>query len=165
MKNVLAIDHEKCTGCRACELVCAVYHEGVSNPSLSRINVIKWEAEGLYVPVSCQQCEDAPCKMTCPVKAIYRHADLDCLVIDYEKCIGCRSCVTACPFGAMNFNAYEKKVFKCDYCDGDPQCVRFCEVKAVSYVTANRLSTNKKRKAAEKISAAQKEGAILATGT
>lgn len=161
MAKVLLIHHEKCTGCRLCELVCSVSHEGVSNPSRSRINVVKWESEGLYIPVSCQQCEDAPCKAACPVKAIERDPVLDYVKIDYDKCIGCRSCVAVCPFGGMNFDVKNKKVFKCDLCDGDPQCVRFCEVKAIEYVEADQLSMGRKRDAAQKISAAQKEAAAL----
>ena len=144
-----------------CELVCSVYHEGVSNPTKSRINIIKWEAEGLYIPVTCQQCEDAPCKAACPVKAIDRDETLNRVTIDYDKCIGCRSCMAVCPFGAMGFDITNKKVFKCDLCDGEPQCVKFCEVKAVEYVEAETLNIKKKREAAQKISAAQKEAAAV----
>jgi carbon-monoxide dehydrogenase iron sulfur subunit len=157
MAKILMINHEKCTGCRLCELVCSVTHEGVSNPSRSRINIIKWEAEGLYIPMSCQQCEDAPCMTICPVKAISRDQELDYVKIDYDVCIGCRSCVAVCPFGAMGFNVKDKKVFKCDLCEGDPQCVRFCEVKAVEYVDANQINILKKREAAKKQSIAQKK--------
>lgn len=161
MAKVLMINYEKCTGCRLCEIVCSVKHEGVSNPSRSRINIVKWESEGLYIPISCQQCEDAPCKATCPVKAIYRDEELNCVKIDYDVCIGCRSCVAVCPFGAMSFDIKNKKVFKCDLCEGEPQCVRFCEEKAVDYVEADRLSLTKKRDAAQKVSAAQKEAAAI----
>ena len=157
------INHEKCTGCRLCELVCSVSHDGVSNPARSRINIIKWEAEGLYIPMSCQQCEDAPCMTICPVKAISRDQELDYVKIDYNVCIGCRSCVAVCPFGAMGFNVKDKKVFKCDLCEGDPQCVRFCEVKAVEYVDANRINILKKREAAYKQSIAQKKALDLKT--
>jgi Fe-S-cluster-containing hydrogenase component 2 len=161
MAKILMINHEKCTGCRLCELVCSVSHEGVSNPSRSRINVIKWEAEGLYIPMSCQQCEDAPCMTICPVKAISRDQALDYVKIDYDVCIGCRSCVAVCPFGAMGFNVKDKKVFKCDLCEGDPQCVRFCDVKAIEYVDANQLNIIKKREAAQKQSIAQKKAVDL----
>lgn len=157
MAKILMINHEKCTGCRLCEIVCSVFHEGVSNPSRSRINIIKWEAEGLYIPMSCQQCEDAPCMTICPVKAISRDQALDYVKIDYDVCIGCRSCVAVCPFGAMGFNVKDKKVFKCDLCEGDPQCVRFCDVKAVEYVDANQINILKKREAAQKQSIAQKK--------
>lgn len=159
--KVLMIDHEKCTGCRLCELVCSVFHDGVSNATRSRIKIMKWEAEGLYIPISCQQCQDAPCKIICPVKAISRDEKLNRVIVDQSKCIGCRSCVSVCPFGAMNFNVIDRKVFKCDLCDGDPQCVRFCDVKAVDYVEADRVSTLRKKSAAEKIFAARKEAVAL----
>jgi len=164
MAKVLMIDHEKCTGCRLCELVCSVNHEGVSNPSRSRINVIKWESEGLYIPMSCQQCEDAPCLAICPVKAISRDRGLDYVKVDYNVCIGCRTCVAVCPFGAMSFDVNGKKVIKCDFCEGDPQCVRFCDVKAIDYVEADRPSMVKKRDAAQKQSMAQKKASTLDTG-
>jgi len=61
----------------------------------------------------------------------------------------------------MGFNVIDRKNFKCDLCDGDPQCVRFCEVKAVEYVEADRVSTAKKKTAAEKITAARREAAAL----
>ena len=161
MEKVLSINYEKCTGCRLCELVCAVSHDGKSNPMRSRIRVMKWEHEGLYIPTSCQQCEDAPCMNVCPVKAISRDEDLQYVKVDYDVCIGCRSCVAVCPFGAMSYNTKDKKVFKCDLCEGDPQCVRFCDMKAIDFVPAADLSIDKKRNAAERVSKAGKTAAAL----
>ena len=161
MAKVLYVNHDKCTGCRLCELVCAVSHDGISNPARSRIRVMKWEAEGLYVPMTCQQCQDAPCLNVCPVKAISQEADTGRVLVDYNTCIGCRSCVSVCPFGAMSFNTIDRRVLKCDLCDGDPQCVRFCEVKAVDFIEANDVSLIKQRKAAERLSAAGKDAAAL----
>ena len=161
MAKTLYIDYQKCTGCRLCELVCAVFHDGISNPSRSRIKVMKWEAEGLYIPMSCQQCQDAPCMNVCPVKAISRDEELGRVFIDYDICIGCRSCLAVCPFGAMNFNIKDKQVFKCDLCDGDPQCVRFCEVGAIDFLEMDDVSIYKKRDAATRISVAGKEAAAL----
>ena len=155
MAKALYIDYQKCTGCRTCELVCAVQHDGCSNPARSRIRVVKWEDQGLYIPMSCQQCQDAPCLNVCPVKAISKDDSLGRMMVDYDICIGCRSCVTVCPFGAMSYNVIDKKVFKCDLCDGDPQCVRFCDVKAVDLVEAEDVSILKTRMAAEKISRAR----------
>jgi Fe-S-cluster-containing hydrogenase component 2 len=151
MAKVLCIDYQKCTGCRTCEQVCAVKHDGVLNPMRSRIKVMKWEAEGLYVPMSCNQCLDAPCMNVCPVKAISRDDELERVWVDYDLCIGCRSCVAVCPFGAMNFNPIEHQVFKCDLCDGDPECVRFCDVGALTYIDSEEVATEKKRLAAQKI--------------
>ncbi len=161
MGKVLMLDYAKCTGCRTCELVCSVKHEGAANPSKSRIKIVKWEWEGLYVPMSCQQCVDAPCMEVCPVKAISRDESLSVVQVNQETCIGCRMCVAACPFGAMGFNVDSKKVYKCDFCDGDPQCSRFCETKAVDYVEASQVSGVKQLAAAEKLTAAVKQGAAL----
>ena len=161
MNKVLQIDYEKCTGCRLCELVCSVKHDGVSNPMRSRIKVIKWEAEGLYVPMSCQQCEDAPCLTACPAKAISRNEALQRVEVDYDICIGCRTCVSVCPFGAMSFNTIDRKVIKCDLCDGEPQCVRFCDVKAVDFVQAADANLVKKREAASRLHLAGKKATEL----
>ena len=159
--KVLNIDYEKCTGCRLCELVCSVKHDGISNPVRSRIRVIKWEAEGVYVPMSCQQCQDAPCMVGCPAGAISRNDVMERVEVDYDLCIGCRTCVSVCPFGAMNFNPIDRKVIKCDLCDGEPQCARFCEVKAVEFVDANRVGQIKSRSAAQRVRTADKRAAAI----
>jgi Fe-S-cluster-containing hydrogenase component 2 len=62
----------------------------------------------------------------------------------------------------MNYNVIDRKVFKCDLCDGDPQCVRFCDIKAVEYKDASDVSILKKREAAQRIRLASKEAASLA---
>jgi len=152
MAKVLVIDYEKCTGCRICEQVCTVKHEGVVNPARSRIRIIKWEQEGRYVPMVCQQCESAPCQSICPVKAISRDENLNRVMVDYDICIGCRMCVAICPFGGMSFDPIAQKVIKCDFCDGDPQCVRFCEENAIQYVDASEQSLEKQVAIADKFS-------------
>lgn len=161
MQKVLSVDFHKCTGCRLCELVCPVMHDGISNPTRSRIKIIKWEAEGQYFPMICQQCENAPCKNACPMGAISRDKDFGHMSVDYDLCIGCRTCVGVCPFGAMNYNVTDQKVFKCDLCGGDPQCARFCEEQAVAFVEADDLSQAKKREAATRLLNAQKSAASL----
>ena len=148
--KVLLIDHEKCTGCRLCELVCSVFHNGSSNPSRSRIKVVKWEDVGFYLPTTCQNCEKPFCVEVCPTKACHKDVDHQRVVIDRDKCIGCKTCIIACPFGAPLFDHVERVSIKCDYCDGEPQCAAFCEVKAVDYVDAEKLNFNKKREAALK---------------
>ena len=133
----------------------------MSNPARARIKVMKWEQEGIYVPISCQQCQDAPCMNICPAKAISRDLELSRVTVDYDKCIGCRFCVAVCPFGAMSFNVIDRKVFKCDLCDGDPQCVRFCDRKAVDFVSPDEVSVDKRRTAAERLSKVKEAAAHL----
>ena len=151
MEKVLVIDHEKCTGCRLCELVCSVKHEGVSNPSRARIKIVKWEMEGKMIPVTCQQCDDAPCMAVCPVQAISRNVSTGVVQVDYDTCIGCRVCMSACPFGAMGFDWVQNHVIKCDLCGGDPQCANFCETGAIQFVEKSSLNSLKQRKSAAAI--------------
>lgn len=165
MEKNLAVDYEKCTGCRLCELVCTVMHDGVSNPARSRIRIVKWEAEGQYIPVVCQQCEDAPCSKICPAGAIKRDTQIGFWQVDSSICIGCRSCVGACPFGAMNYTPIDRRVFKCDLCGGDPQCVRFCDKKAVDYIAMERMGEGSKKAAAERLRSAHKKRAALLEAT
>ena len=161
--QVLKVEHEKCTGCRLCELVCAVKHHGSSNPTRSRIRIIKWESEGIEIPVVCQQCEDAPCRPACPAKAISRNEEKGRVEVDYDKCIGCKTCVSVCPFGAMHFMPAERKVIKCDLCDGDPQCARFCEVKAVSFVPESDVGLSRTRAAALRVVEAERKSDAIRT--
>jgi carbon-monoxide dehydrogenase iron sulfur subunit len=100
--KVLVIDHEKCTGCRICELVCSVFHTGASNPSRSRIKVVKWESVGIYLPLTCQSCEKPFCVEVCPAKACHRDLKSGTVLIDKDKCIGCKTCIIACPFGLLS---------------------------------------------------------------
>jgi anaerobic carbon-monoxide dehydrogenase iron sulfur subunit len=156
--KVLVIDHEKCTGCRQCEMVCSVFHTGSSNPSRSRIKVMKWENIGFYLPMSCQNCEKPFCTEVCPTKACHRDADHQRVVIDKDKCIGCKTCIIACPFGHPFFDIHERVTVKCDYCDGTPQCVVFCSVKAVDYVDADRIQMAKKKEVFTRFTGAMKRG-------
>jgi len=59
--------------------------------------------EPIHTPVPSMHCEEAPCVNVCPVKATYQRAD-GIVMMDYERCIGCRYCQLACPYGARSFN-------------------------------------------------------------
>jgi Fe-S-cluster-containing hydrogenase component 2 len=97
----------------------------------------------------------------CPKSAIDRDEELDSVRVNHDLCIGCKMCVSACPFGAMGWDSKRGQVFKCDLCDGDPQCVRFCEVKAVDFVDAGDVSIQKKRTAAQRLYAAENRSAVI----
>lgn len=133
MESTLIIDWRKCSGCRICETSCSLTHEGVCNPSLSRIRVIADEKRLFYFPASCAGCKDPVCLEVCPVKALYLDAGTSVVIVREERCIGCKECAIHCPFGAANIHPVTKKAFKCDLCDGDPVCARRCPTGAITY--------------------------------
>ena len=144
MAYVLEVDYQKCTGCQSCTVACALKRERICSPVLGRIQVVRSEAEGIHVPVLCQQCEDAPCKSVCPTGALTRDAVTQVISINYNRCVGCHLCVFICPFGAMLINPDTGQVFKCDYCDGDPMCVKFCQFDAIRYVPVTQALYNRR---------------------
>lgn len=150
MQKMLFVDAEKCTGCRLCETVCSIRHENVCNPSRARVHVVKWEMSGFYVPIVCQQCEAPVCESICPVDAIGRDSKTGAMMINYDKCIGCKMCVVACPLGGTGFDMSKRRVIKCDLCEGEPQCARYCDPGAIQYLDATTQNIRKKRAAAER---------------
>jgi carbon-monoxide dehydrogenase iron sulfur subunit len=151
MTKVLIIEYEKCVGCRTCEMACSAKHTATINPHQSRISVVKWDMDGEGIPIACSHCESAPCQAICPVTAIARDEPLGRVMIDYDKCIGCRLCVAVCPFGAISFDSIARKVIKCDLCEGDPLCVRFCSYGALKYLDASEHTIQKRREVAEEV--------------
>lgn len=151
MKKIIIIDPSKCTGCRTCEIVCSLSKEGVVNPVKARIQVVKDEFISLNVPMVCQQCYDAPCASMCPAGALYQETASGRMEHDRDLCVGCKSCVAVCPFGAIGIDTEANRVFKCDECEGDPTCVRFCETGAIQYVDASTANLRIKRAAMSRL--------------
>ena len=131
-------------------IACSLKKEGVVNPAYSRIRVVRFEGKGAYIPVICQQCVDAPCERACPVKAIKRNWETGALLVDQDKCVGCRVCIMVCPFGALSWTP-DGRIVKCDLCDGDPLCVKVCTREALTYAPATSINLKKQVKAAEKL--------------
>jgi len=146
--KVLVVDPQKCNGCKLCEIACSLFHDGEVDPARSRIHVIEWNLKGIFLPVFCQHCADAPCKKACPKDAISWQDDWGRVVIDYDRCVSCQMCVAACPFGAIGFDKAREVVLKCDLCDGRPQCVNFCEPGALTFAYADRIPSPRIRQAA-----------------
>lgn len=151
MEYKLLIDPRVCVGCRLCELACSVYHEKEYNPTRSRIRVLKDEKLGLDVPVTCLHCDPAYCIKACPTGALVRDEKTGAVILKTENCITCGLCISICPFGAPSFDSGSSRVIKCDLCDGDPRCVKFCGTKAITYDKASRVGLAKKRKEVRKI--------------
>lgn len=178
MNQFVMADPVKCIGCRTCEIACAVAHAG-TNPLLSeqweefefapRLTVVK-TAE-VTAPVQCRHCEDAPCANVCPSGAIIGKGSS--IWIDEETCIGCKTCIMACPFGAIGMVAayrngmkllqsalksnvngkweYKERVVasKCDLCaDGSngPECVKICPTNALRLVIPEELNESAAKK-------------------
>ncbi|WFO75000.1 4Fe-4S dicluster domain-containing protein [Desulfurococcaceae archaeon MEX13E-LK6-19] len=136
VRYILAVNYEKCTGCHLCELACSLVHEKVFTTTLSRITIITGPEKPVSIPVFCLQCKDAPCARVCPVNAIRYDEKIGAYLIDYNKCIGCKECVYACPFGAITLNK-DGMPIKCDLCGGDPECVKVCPHDAIIYGPEN----------------------------
>ena len=110
---IMVIDTRKCVGCHACTIACVaenhlppgvVYRPVVTEEFGTYPNV-----QLRYTPRPCMQCDEPPCVPVCPVNATWKRAD-GIVVIDYDKCIGCRYCLTACPYGARTSDFGESYV-------------------------------------------------------
>jgi len=173
-----ALDISRCIGCRTCVYGCVEENNQSRDPQIHWIRVLEMEKDRgidfehadayydhelvpepgkFYLPVACQQCRNAPCVKSCPVGATWQEPD-GIVVIDYDWCIGCRCCMSACPYGARHFNwatpelpaeqmnpkthylgnrpRMKGVVEKCTFCvqrvrDGRyPKCVEVCPVGA-----------------------------------
>jgi len=146
MLSSLFIDANKCTGCRLCEAVCSLRHAGVCNPARARLRVIRFEDEGLDVPMMCQQCSKPVCVDICPAAAISKDKDTGLVTTDASRCIGCKLCVMTCPFAGPSVDA-DGTIIRCDLCDGEPRCAKFCQTGAIRYERADLSSLQRKREA------------------
>ncbi len=122
----IARDFLKCSGCRRCEIVCSLHHEGRIWPEASRIRVFML-VPGVEIPHLCAQCNDYPCVPACPVEALSVDDDTLAVLVDKEKCTGCGECIKACPGNIPFLHPEDNKAVICDLCGGDPECVKVCQ--------------------------------------
>ncbi len=133
MESRLLVTPKLCIGCKTCELSCSFSHmlEG-NRPGTSRIHVQPTGPERHFQMV-CLQCEEAACMKACPVGAITMNEATGAWEVSKERCIRCRACVLACPFGNMLVQEFDDTVVKCDLCGGQPVCAQYCPSKALRY--------------------------------
>jgi Fe-S-cluster-containing hydrogenase component 2 len=126
----LIVTAEECAGCRHCELVCSFEHEGVFNPELSRIKVIKNDSKGFDYPVTCRNCLKCPPTENCPVNALIKIENG--VEVKWWECIECGTCINQCTYNAIGLNKENKPII-CDTCDGNPECVKRCPTQAIRF--------------------------------
>jgi protein NrfC len=163
----LQIDHTECAGCTSCMAACSLVHEGKVNLSLARLQIIKDDLAPFPNDITmhqCHQCTDAPCVAVCPTGALsVDAAHGNVRSIDQTMCIGCKTCLTGCPFTPDNLqfhpltsgvgaasgtvHAEEHIMQKCDLCTNSPfwsrtggvggsqACVAVCPAGAIKFVT------------------------------
>ncbi|WP_321514802.1 4Fe-4S dicluster domain-containing protein [Marinifilum fragile] len=109
-KFVMVVDLAKCKNARKCMKACQSAHQ--LKPEMHHINVLEMEdpvkKTSYWMPKTCQHCDNPPCVSVCPVDATFKRQD-GIVLIDNERCIGCRFCVAACPYSARTFNWTEPK--------------------------------------------------------
>lgn len=145
MPHVL-ISSKRCTGCHMCELACSAYHEGAYRPSVARLRSDCNPTTGAVRGHTCLQSACAKCQQACPHDAIVtREITLRIpgefpakkkvgevvrgrvLVVDEDRCTNCGECYEVCPTQVIHEHPDRHVAFKCDLCDGDPQCIAFCQ--------------------------------------
>lgn len=188
MNSFIVADPNKCIGCRTCEIACCVENSGIDlftagNAEIAfnpRLSVVK--TKEVSVPIQCRQCEDAPCANACPNGALFMKDGI--VQFDEKACVGCKTCVMACPFGAIQiveeyrdgekvfqnlkqvegnkqFSKQRMTVNKCNLCansEAGPACARVCPTKAftiVKDVDLNKAIKDKRKKSASEILFAQ----------
>lgn len=144
--RVLLVDPDRCDGCGACVEACALFHTGTPDAARSRIRVLGMGSLELFVPSTCQHCETPSCTEACPTKACHRDPGSHTVLIDADVCMGCKTCVVACPFGAPSFDEAEGVSIKCDYCSGEPACVTVCKPGAIEYAHADDGNVRRRRR-------------------
>jgi anaerobic dimethyl sulfoxide reductase subunit B len=147
-------DQSRCTGCRTCAVACKNWHDLPPGP-LKYLKVYEYE-KGLLPDirihlqwVPCYHCESPACVESCPAGAIYKEAGYGAVLIDKDKCVGCRSCYESCPYGSPVFESDEGEAVaqKCDMCvdrlqyGEKPVCVLACPARALDFDLLCTLAT------------------------
>ncbi|MBM7000157.1 4Fe-4S dicluster domain-containing protein [bacterium] len=143
-RYAIVVDLDHCTGCKGCEIACKNENHLRLGEHWNRLLLCGPygdfpDLSQYYLPIMCQQCENAPCVEVCPTGASYRDEDTNVVLINQDACIGCQLCMSACPYGVREYDEQENVVKKCTLCkhltdQGEkPFCVSACSVQCRYY--------------------------------
>ena len=143
-------DQSLCNGCKACQIACKDKHDlplGVNWRRVVEYTGGSWQRSGntfepnvfsYYTSIACNHCEDPICMRVCPTTAMSRRDD-GTVYVDDSKCVGCRYCQWACPYGAPQLNTETGHMTKCTMCHSRieygeaPACVDACPTQALQW--------------------------------
>ena len=140
MQYGFVIDQTACIGCHACTVACKTEHDvplGVNRTWVKYIEAGTWpDTKRSFSVMRCNHCSDAPCVSICPTGALFRRPDG---IVDFDTslCIGCKSCMQACPYDALYIDPLDHTAQKCNYCVHrvevglEPACVVVCPEGAI----------------------------------
>lgn len=140
MRFGFLIDHRKCIGCHACSVACKEEHQVALGTYRTWVKYVEKgefpHTRRYFTVLRCNHCEDAPCVTICPVSALYKRSDG---IVDFDKdvCIGCKSCMQACPYDALYIDPDNNTAAKCNFCahrveNGlQPSCQIVCPTQAI----------------------------------
>jgi len=167
MRYGFVIDQTRCIGCHACTVACKEEHQvplGVFR------TWVKYVEKGEYPHTSrhfgvmrCNHCDSAPCVTICPTKALYRRSD-GIIDFDNQRCIGCKSCMQACPYDALYIDPNSNTAAKCNFCAHrvetglEPACVIVCPTQAILAGDLDDRSSNVSRVVATQKVSVRKPG-------
>jgi DMSO reductase iron-sulfur subunit len=143
------VEVNRCAQCHACQVACKATN-GVELGVTWRTVTTEWKGQFPHVTnqtvsLACMHCAEPSCVNVCPEKAVTKRADDGIVVVDRNKCIGCRACSEACPFGVPQYGK-DAKMQKCDLCvdrllaGKQPACVWTCPGRALHAGTMDELA-------------------------
>jgi Fe-S-cluster-containing dehydrogenase component len=161
-KFTLKHDDASCIGCKACEVHCKTNKNLGAGPAPCKIIAIgpvniEGHPRTRFVYMPCFHCEDAWCIKACPTGAMQRREKDNIVFVQSSLCVGCKSCIAACPWGTPQWDPATHRVVKCDYCkdrldDGlQPACVTKCVTGCLSFEKASEVSDPRRERYARMI--------------
>ncbi|MHB1390052.1 MAG: 4Fe-4S dicluster domain-containing protein [Thermoleophilia bacterium] len=116
----MLIRQDNCIDCERCVAACAATNHvpeyGYRTRILQQNHPESTERQVEFIPVLCNQCNNPSCVRACPTKATYKHEVTGIIMVDKDKCIGCKTCMSACPYNGRYYNEETRSVDKCNFC-------------------------------------------------